>query len=157
LVDPKEADERALVDQIAMVFESAGLPPVAGRILGRLLICDPPEQSSSDLGEYCDASKGAISTSTRMLMAGGLVERVRVRGQRGHYFRIKEDGWTYALHAEVQRIRTLRQLAERGLEMLSHRPPEQLRRLQEFHDVQAFFERELPVVISHWDEQRGDE
>lgn len=153
--DPAEA--RALVDQIAMVFESAGLPPVSGLILGRLLMCDPPEQSSAQLAEYCQASRGAISTATRLLIRAGFVERVRVRGSRAAWFRIRENCWSYALHAEILRVKTLRQLGDRGLELLAGESPERMARMREFRDVQVFFEMELPAVIERWDRSREDE
>jgi len=143
--------ERNFVDRVALVFEHAGIPPISGRILGRLLICDPPEQSSAELADYLLASKGAVSTATRMLMEIGVIEKIRRRGSRASWFRAKRGAWGEMLHAEITRVRMLRQLADEGLALMSEAPPERLERLQEFRDFNAFFETELPELVTRWD------
>ena len=99
--------ERELIHQIALVFEQGGLPPIAGRVVGRLLLCDPPHQSSTQLADYLHASRGSISTTTRMLMAARVLERVRFPRDRAAYFRIQKGCWSEMLHAEFDRIRRL--------------------------------------------------
>ncbi len=152
-----DVEERDFVDRLGAVLEHAGLPPMAGRILGRLLICEPSEQSSSDLAEYLLASRGAISTSTRLLMEAGLVERVRRPGSRATWFRVREGAWGEMLHAEVKRARLLRTIAEDGLALLRGAPPSQTRRLEEFCSFNRFFERELPTLVERWDEEKSRE
>src|SRR5690606_16705896 len=85
--------EREIVDQIALLFAQSGYPPMMGRILAFLTVCDPPEQSSQDLANYLHASKGAVSQATRMLMQAGLIERVHVRNSRSYWFRLRENAW----------------------------------------------------------------
>src|SRR5690348_6943728 len=94
--------ERDFVDQLALVMERSGMSPVAGRILGRLLVCDPDHQSSSQLAEYLNASAGAVSTASRFLVQIGLVERVRFRGDRAMYFRIRPDAWDTIFQKEIE-------------------------------------------------------
>ncbi len=65
---------------LALFFEEMGFPRMAGRILGWLLICDPPEQSAGQLAGVLQASKGSLSTMTRLLIQMGLVERVGLPG-----------------------------------------------------------------------------
>jgi len=158
MFDPQAEKERDFVDQIALVLERSGLPPVAGRILGRLLICDPAEQSSSALADYLNTSAGSVSTSTRMLMQTGLVERVRKRGSRSAWFRVREGAWAEMIHAEIARIRRLREVADMGLALLpGDCPDERRRRMQDFRDFNAFFEREFPILIEHWDNREKKE
>lgn len=65
---------------------------MVGRALGWLLVCEPPEQSAAELAETLQASKGSISTATRVLLRLGFIERVeeyladrrRAGGQREH-------------------------------------------------------------------------
>ncbi len=43
------------VERVAAAFaQHFGLPPITGRILGWLLICDPPEQSAAEIMGYCE-------------------------------------------------------------------------------------------------------
>ena len=44
-----------------------GLPPMAGRMWGWLLVCDPVEQTAGQLAEALHASRGSISGTGRML------------------------------------------------------------------------------------------
>lgn len=149
--------ERDLVDQIALVFENGGYPPVMARLLAFLMVCDPPEQSSAQLVEYLQASKGAISQATRMLMQTGLIERVRVRGSRSAWFRMREGAWLKVVREEVSRLERLREVAEAGLRKLEGGPEARKRRLQEFRDMNAFFETELPRLIERWEQQQRRE
>src|SRR4051794_15296654 len=107
--------ERDFVDQLALMFERSGVAPVASRILGRLLVCDPAHQSSSELSDYLNASAGAVSMATRMLVQIGLVERIRFRSDRAMYFRIRPDAFGMIFQKEIEETRFMRQLADRGL------------------------------------------
>lgn len=152
--EPDVLQERHLVDRIALALEHAGLPPIAGRILGRLLLCDPPEQSSAGLADYLSASRGAVSTMTRLLVDAGLVERIRIRGSRATWFRIRTGLWAEMLQREVVRVQQFRALAHEGLELLADAPPERRLRLQEFLDFNEFFAEELPSLIEHWKQRQ---
>lgn len=63
-------------EDVGLVFENIGLPRMAGRVLGWLLVCDPPHQSMLELVEALSASKASISNTTRMLIEIGLIERI---------------------------------------------------------------------------------
>ena len=52
----------------AFYFEQIGYPRMAGPILGWLLICDPPVQSTGELADVLGASKESLSTMTRLLI-----------------------------------------------------------------------------------------
>ena len=64
------------VERVAMFYaEQYGLPPITGRILGWLMICDPPEQSAGEIAEAIGASRASLTTSMRLLTATELVHR----------------------------------------------------------------------------------
>ena len=116
-------------------------------------MCSPSEQSSSQLAEFVHASPGAISTATRQLMTAGMVERVRIRGERAYFFRIKAGCWSELIHVEVQRVRHLREIADRGLALLATRASAPTTRLQEFRDFNHFLEQEMPALVARWDSE----
>ena len=51
--------ELAFVEEFGRLLEEEGAPRIAGRILGWLLICEPPYQSFNDLVGVLGASKGS--------------------------------------------------------------------------------------------------
>ncbi|RME24268.1 MAG: MarR family transcriptional regulator [Deltaproteobacteria bacterium] len=150
----EELRERQFIEEVGLWTESVGLPRMAGRVYGRLLICDPPEQSSAQLAEYLGASRASISTSTRLLLQLGMAEKVPVPGSRASYFAVRPESFGRLLEAEMERTRIARELMERGLRTLAHRPANQRRRVQELRDLFALFERELPGIVDRWRKQR---
>jgi DNA-binding transcriptional regulator GbsR (MarR family) len=130
------------------------MTPMAGRMWGWLLICDPPEQTAADIAEALHASRGAISGTARLLATGGLIRRTTRRGDRREYFSAPPEGLDSLLGGAAATYRQMRGIAERGLTAIADRPAESRARLQEFHDVMAFVEREVPKVISSFLAQR---
>jgi DNA-binding transcriptional regulator GbsR (MarR family) len=146
--------EKHFVEDVGLLLEEGGLPRMAGRILGWLLICDPPHQSTKELAETLQASKGSISTMTRLLIQLGVIERVALPGLRRDHFQIKPGGWSQMVMRDIAEISTGYQLAERGLQLLDGRPAEQQERLKEARDLYAFLEREYPRLIERWEKER---
>lgn len=151
----QEVGEKHFIEEVGLSFELVGLPRMAGRIFGWLLISNPPHQSPGELAEVLQASKGSISTMTRLLVQIGLIERISLPGHRRDYFRIKINAWSELTKQRLTQIQAFRQLAERGLELLQGEDPHLLQRLEEMRDMHAFLERELPLMTERWEQQRG--
>ncbi|EKQ71121.1 putative transcriptional regulator [Leptolyngbyaceae cyanobacterium JSC-12] len=150
----QEAEQKQFVEEVGLLFETIGFPRMAGRVFGWLLISNPPYQSPSELADILQASKGSISTMTRLLEQIGLIERVSLPGQRRDYFRIKLNAWSEMSKRRLAQITAFRKLAERGLDLMKEATPELSERLREMHDIHAFFEAELPRMIERWQEHR---
>jgi DNA-binding transcriptional regulator GbsR (MarR family) len=98
------------VERVASAFaQHFGLPPITGRILGFLLICDPPEQSAGEIANAIGASRASLTTSMRLLTVGELVRRSHRPGERTTYFRIDNDAWEKVIR---QRITAMASLSE---------------------------------------------
>jgi len=151
--DMRQSEERSFVEEVGIVFEQTGLPRMAGRILGWLMVSDPPHQSTDQLTEALVASKGSISTSTRLLIQIGLIERVSLSGVRHDYFRIRPGAWQHLIKQSVSQVTVLRQLAERGLELVEGKASLTRRWLEEMRDMYAFFEREYPDLLERWEKE----
>ncbi|MFQ5996082.1 MAG: GbsR/MarR family transcriptional regulator [Dehalococcoidales bacterium] len=150
----EQAEEQRFVEEVGIVFEQTGLPRMAGRILGWLLISNPPHQSTDQLVEALMASKGSISTMTRLLIQIGLIERLSLPGVRHDYFRLRPDAWQHMIRRGLEdEIRMVRQLAERGLELLADKTPLTRKWLEEMRDVYTFLEREFPALLERWEEE----
>jgi DNA-binding transcriptional regulator GbsR (MarR family) len=147
-------EERHFVEDISLYFEQMGLPRTAGRVLGMLLISDPPEQSLNDLCEVLQTSKSSISTTTRLLTEMGLIERVPSPIPRRLYVRFKPGGWVTFMRMRLRLMASLHQIAERGLELLEDSEPSLRERLQEAHDMFSQIEEQLPVLLRHIEQQR---
>ncbi len=148
-------EQQHFVEDISLYFEQMGLPRMAGRILGVLLIADPPQQSLNDLCEVLQASKSAVSTTTRLLVEMGLIERVPSSKPREVAFRFKPGGWLIFMRMRLRLMASLHQIAERGLELLKDAHPALQERLREAHDMYSLIEDELPTLLERLESQRG--
>jgi DNA-binding transcriptional regulator GbsR (MarR family) len=139
--------ESQFVEEMGQFLASLGMTPMAGRMWGWLLICDPPEQTAAEISEALHASRGAISGTARLLATSGLIRRTTRRGDRREYFSAPPQALESLLGSAAAIYRQMRSIAERGLTAIADRPVESRARLQEFHDVMAFVEHEVPDVI----------
>jgi DNA-binding transcriptional regulator GbsR (MarR family) len=150
-------EEKKFVEEVGIVFEQTGLPRMAGRIFGRLMLCDPPYQSPSQLVAALIASRGSISTMTRLLVQLGVIERFCLPGERQTYFQISANAWKHLTgHGLADEIRLFRQLADHGLAILADKKPVSRRWLEEMRDIYAFLEKELPALWQRWEQEQKD-
>ena len=154
----QQLEEKRFVEEVGIVFEQTGLPRMSGRIFGWLLISDPPHQSTAELTEVLMASKGSISTMTRLLIQAGLIERFSLPGIRHDYFRLRPDACQHAIkHGLEDEIKMFRQLCEHGLKLLARQNPLIRKRLEEMHGIYTFLESEFPTLMERWGKEcKGD-
>jgi DNA-binding MarR family transcriptional regulator len=151
------AAELQYVEEVALGFERQGLFRMAGRVLGWLLICDPPEQTFGQLAEVLQASKGSISAAMKFLVPAGLVERVSRPGERRDYYRCRPGAWADLARDQSRLYDEFRKLAQRGLELLADAPVSRRERLQGMHDLYAWLEREMPALWERWRREQQEE
>lgn len=140
----------AYVEEVALFFEQAGLPRMAGRIFGWLLVCEPPHQTLDELAAAVRGSKASMSTMTRLLMQLKIAEKVRPPGARRDAWRIRPDAWSATLEDQARLVAVGRALAERGLELLGGRSANLRARLLGFREGYAWLEREMPRLLARW-------
>jgi DNA-binding transcriptional regulator GbsR (MarR family) len=149
----QQSEQAHFIEEVGLMFEEVGLPRMAGRIFGWLLVSDPPQQSHTELAEVLQASKGSISTMTRLLIQINLIERLSLPGDRRDYFQIKPHAWSQLTQQRLAQVKAFRQLAERGLLLMPDNAPHLQTRLQEMRDIHAFWERELPLIHQRWEQE----
>ena len=144
---PVDLELRAWVEQVSLLLERDGLPRMAGRIFGWLLVCDPPEQTMEDLAAAVQGSKASMSTMTRLLVQSGLVEKVRTPGSRRDQFRVQPGRWQRLWRSRIELIHQATTLTGRGLDLLSGKPPAARARLEELHRQYQFFSLHFPELL----------
>jgi DNA-binding transcriptional regulator GbsR (MarR family) len=144
------AEKLHYIEEYGVCLEDSGLPRMAGRILGLLLICTPPHLAADQIAEILDASKGTVSTMTRLLMQVGLIEKIGLPGERRDYFRLRLDLGEQLIAAKIAEISRMRSMAERGLALMESDSPEERQRLNEILNFYAYFERELPALLDRY-------
>jgi DNA-binding transcriptional regulator GbsR (MarR family) len=134
------------------VSKAYGVPMMAGRVLGWLLVCDPIEQTAAQLAEALGASKGSISGATGILVRSRLVDRLHVRGERADRFRVRPEAWDDQVRD--QSIDQARAVLALGLEALEGESPARRARLEELDAFYAWWQGRMPVLWEEWVEYK---
>ena len=147
--------ESQFVEEMGQFLASLGMTPMAGRMWGWLLICEQPEQTATDIAAALHASRGSISGTARLLATSGLIRRSTKPGDRREYFSAPPEALDSLLGSAAGIYEHMRAIAARGLDAIGDRSVAARARLQEFHDVMAFVEREVPRVIAAYLSERS--
>jgi DNA-binding transcriptional regulator GbsR (MarR family) len=142
-------EEMHFIEDIGLFFEQMGMPRMAGRILGVLLISDPPAQSITEIGEKLKASKSSVSIMARLLVENGLIERVASPIPRRDYYRFKRGGWILYMHQWLGLMSELHQITERGLLLIDAKSIDLKERLKEAHDLFSMIEEKFPALLDN--------
>jgi DNA-binding transcriptional regulator GbsR (MarR family) len=147
-------EEMHFIEDIGLFFEQMGMPRMAGRILGVLLIAEPPAQSITDISERLNASKSSISIMARLLVEDGLIERVASPVPRRDFYRFKPGGWMLYMRQWLALMAGLHKITERGLALMENKPHELRERLLEAHDLFSFLEEHFPTLLENLQKER---
>jgi len=147
---------KRFIEQSADLLDEDGLPHMAGRVIGALLVCVPPYRSLDELAEDVQASKGAISMATQLMLRLGFIERVSLPGERRHFYRLRSNFLEDVMSERTQHILRHRKLIEMGLELLCDEPVEVKSRLIELQAYLDFFADELPGLRQRWQTRRDE-
>jgi predicted transcriptional regulator len=139
------------VEQLALVYEKVGMPRMAGRILGSLVVGEPAHPTMEELARAVHGSKASMSTMTRLLEQMGIVERLRRPGEKRDRVGIRSDVWSELSRREAEMARTIRALCDRTLSALPAKSDARPR-LWGFRAQYAFLEEELPRIYERFRE-----
>lgn len=149
--------ESQFVEEMGQFLAGLGMTPMAGRMWGWLLICEPTEQTAADIATALQASRGAISGTARILANAGLIRRGTKPGDRREYFSAPPEALESMIGSAASIYRQMRTIAERGLMATTDRSPAGRARLEEFRDVMAFVEMEVPALIDRFLRERKEQ
>lgn len=126
-------------------------PPMVGRLIGYLAVCDPPNPTIGELAEALLASRSAIAGAVKTLETIHVVRRSRVAGERMDRVRITAD---QSMQMDVSEYEEMRELAREGLEILRDAPPERRAALLEMSAFAGFLVEEIPKLRQQWEARR---
>jgi hypothetical protein len=129
-------------------------PPMAGRLLGYLTVCEPPEQSIGELAEALLASRSAIAGAVKVLeTATHAISRSRAAGERMDRVQIDLSS-PQAMGMDVSEYEELGALAREGLRVLGDAPLERQAALLEMSAFADFLVERMPVLQQEWSARR---
>lgn len=131
-----------------------GFPPMVGRLLGYLAICDPREQSIAELADALLASRSAITGAVKSLETVHLVQRSRSAGERMDRIRIDLTS-PQAFGFDISEYVEQSELAREGLNVLKGTPIERRAVLLHWKAFADFLAENLPTLEKQWKAHRA--
>jgi len=130
-----------------------GMAPMVGRLLGYLAVCDPREQTISELADALLASRSAIAGAVNTLESLGLIRRSRAAGERMDRVFVDMSS-PRATGFDLTEYREQGELAREGLQLLADTPPARRAVLLEWAAFADFLVERLPVLEVEWKQRR---
>jgi DNA-binding Lrp family transcriptional regulator len=132
-----------------------GMAPMVGRLIGYLAICEPHEQSISELADALLASRSAIAGAVNTLETLGLIRRYRAAGERMDRVSIDMSS-PHAMGFDTSEYQEQGELAREGLRLLGDVPPERQEILLEWAAFADFLVERLPKLEQEWKQRREE-
>jgi len=126
-----------------------GFPPVTGRLIGYLSVCEPMQQSINDIADALLTSRSAINNAIKTLEAQKLIHRSRPAGTRADLISISPLGWENT-GFEPSEYQEMAGLAREGLELLQDASPERRQALEAAASLGDFLTEKLPQLYEEW-------
>ncbi len=130
-------------------------PPMVGRLLGYLTVCDPPEQSIGELAEALLASRSAIAGAVKVLETMRAIRRSRVAGERMDRVQVDLSS-PQSMGMDITEYEELSALTQEGLQVLREAPRERQAVLLEMSAFADFLVERLPVLAQEWAARRDE-
>ena len=146
-----DARTKRFIERMGLLSETDGLPRIAGRIFGLLLVT-PGECSLDEMAEQLGVSKASVSNDTRRLADLGLLERTSRPGDRRDYYSIAPNVFERSLEARLARMERVHEAMREASELPSSKQPGVRERLEELDAAWEFAVQETRGVLDRWRE-----
>jgi DNA-binding transcriptional regulator GbsR (MarR family) len=150
-----DAQTAHFIERMGLALESDGLPRIAGRIFGLLLVSEDA-RSLDELAGELRVSKGSVSTDARLLEQRGVVERISRPGDRRDYYRVQPDLFSHTMAQRLARWERFHEAIGAARTSLPIQSREVLERLEEYEEAYAFMSQVISEALARWQASRGD-
>jgi DNA-binding transcriptional regulator GbsR (MarR family) len=143
------------IERMGLALEADGLPRIAGRVFGLLLVSEDA-RSLDDLARELRVSKASVSTNARMLEQRAVLERISRPGDRRDYYRVPTNLFSHTMAQRVARWQRFHEAIGAARTSLPIRSREVRERLEEYQAAYAFMSQVITEALAQWQTTRGD-
>ncbi|WP_375173582.1 GbsR/MarR family transcriptional regulator [Pseudooceanicola sp.] len=137
--------EDRFVETLGLIAHGEGMPPIAGRILGHLVLADGP-CSLTEIAEALEVSKASVSTNVRLLETRGMATRVGQRGSRQDHWRVETQPHRSLLDSLALRFRRNAAQIDEIADDFAEETAGKRAKVREFSE----FYRRSAEFLTHW-------
>ena len=145
-------DERTahFIETMGLALESDGLPRIAGRIFGLLLVSEDP-RSLEDLAAELRVSKGSVSTNARLLEQRGVLEQISRPADRRDYYQVPPDLFSHTMAQRLARWQRFHEAIGSARLSLPIQSSQVLDRLEEYQEAYIYMSRVIKDALARWE------
>lgn len=148
-------NQKNLIEQIGISYESEGLQPVAGRILGLLYVADNPHLTFDEITAALQISKSATSNAINLLLQMQRLEYITYSGDRRRYFRMKISNWREEFIKKIETMAGFNVLLRQVLAVRTQKTPEYNASIKELVDFLDYVFQQMPLLLKQWDQEKN--
>ncbi len=126
-----------------------GFPPVTGRVIGYLGVCEPAQQSINDIADTLLTSRSAINNAVKQLELQNLITRNRPAGTRADLVGFNPNGWQANGFDSGEYIEMAALLRE-GLQLLGTDKSERREALEMAVSLNEYLAKRLPKIYDEF-------
>ena len=141
--------ENDVIENFGLAFEKEGLPRIAGRVIGFLMLNEGPF-TLDDLAEKLRVSKASASTNARLLEELGILAHSARPGDRRDYYQLAENHGERMIARARQRFQRLQQLMSEAADALPAARAGSRTRLREMQAFYEFLLADLDERMERW-------
>ena len=94
-------EQKALIERYGAMLRRMGSTAAIGKIIGYLIVSEPPHHSFEEIQEDLKLSKGSVSNTLKIMEMQGLIEYFTVPGDRKRYFRLALKNHEFLLMRQI--------------------------------------------------------
>ncbi len=152
-MDIREQKIRECIEKFGIYYKKTGHQPMMGRLMGYLILAEPPHKTFEEISDFLLSSKSAVSNTLNMLMYYGLVDYVKFPGDRRRYFRLNHEAWDRMFTVQMKELVNLRELVGEAQRLRTKKYPDTNKKIQEFYKILELYEKEFPEILIKWKKQ----
>jgi DNA-binding transcriptional regulator GbsR (MarR family) len=141
------------IERMGLALESDGLPRIAGRVFGLLLVSEDA-RSLDDLACELRVSKASVSTNARLLEQRGVLERISRPADRRDYYRVPPDLFSHTMAQRLARWQRFHEAIGAARTSLPIQSREVVERLEELEEAYAFMSQVISEALARWQASR---
>ena len=138
-----------LIEKFGRAFEEEGLPRIAGRLIGFLMLNEGPF-TLDDIADRLQISKTSASTNTRLLERLGIIEHVTRPGDRRDFYELAADHAERMFAMAQRRMLRFYSLICDAVEALPDTNESRRARLSEMQRFYEFLVGDLDERLDKW-------
>ncbi len=152
MIEAQETTQQ--IERIGVFFEKSGMPPVASRIIGLLMLAEPPYKTFEEIVETVNASKSSVSNAIKFLQQEELIDYITFPGDRKRYFQLNTHSWLELLKKRIKGIGEFREVLRETVEIRSDKYADFNQTLLEIRELYGEFQNEVMNIIERWERRR---